>query len=569
MSEHDDPRLESGLAELLGGEQPPDLRAAVRARLRLPDAAEPKTGDTPMARSDAWATAWATAALILVAAAVVFALAWSNRGASPTQATPQADRQPDPPRRYARNIDELRALPDGTLALSVRGIQPGDLAELARFRELRDIDLTAAIADEDLAALQPLAKLERLSLYQCAHIRGVGLAALEALPNLRTVDLSQTLVDAEGIAALAALPALTELTMVRCERLDDAAMRAVAALSALRTLDLRSNIGISRRGFQALTALRELRVLRVADHAGVNQQGSMPRPGDADGKGVDDEVFAALAALPELRALDVGRCFTLTAAAPPALAAARHLVELDITALSPLLPGLVAHAPRSLRALGLASTSVDAAALTKLADRLPDLERLDLDYAWTRASMPVEDLATGLEMRDGGSGSPAHFMNALGAFRALRELGLQGPESLPGLPAALAALPELEVLDLSQRQGITVEVLDALAALPRLAELRLTAVEDLDDARLARLAAAPALRVLAIGGPNRVTRVGLEALAPLRLRRLDLERTVWTDPRRTGASPDLDIDEVLALAAQLWPGCRVVAGDGRMLDAGH
>jgi internalin A len=86
------------------------------------------------------------------------------------------------------------------------------LAKLAALKKLRRIDLSgSAITAAGLKTLAALPQLERLSLWNVKGIDDAAVAQLAMLPNLATLDLSDTAVTDEALARLAKLPNLRHL----------------------------------------------------------------------------------------------------------------------------------------------------------------------------------------------------------------------------------------------------------------------------------------------------------------------------------------------------------------------
>lgn len=536
-----DPRVDAGLAEIVGGSEPPDLRDAIHARL----ASGAGVGTLPLdaRRPHVRRTRLIAAALLVLGTAVVTALAVLEGEPAEYASTAAV---PDEHRAFASGLAALRALPEDVVALTVTGIEPSQLGELVRFRELQDLDLRVPVDDRDLARLAGLVKLRRLALIGNQAIDGTGFAPLDVLPVLEHLDVSGTTVDAAGLRAIAKLPALTWLNLYLCRKLDDDAMDVLAGMRGLRVLNVSWCHGVSKQGFLQLAALTGLRELYLAHDDSGRRSSTWPLPGDADGIGVDDEVLRALGSLGRLRVLSLGRCFSLTADCVPALERFSELEDLDLTALD-FAVAAIARSPATLQSLVLDFCDVGNADVKRVAERFPLLERLDLSNC----------------QRVGAGG-----LAALVGLRHLRHLALRGHDDAGAFAAAVPLLRGLRVLELQGVRGIDRPVVDAIAALPQLEELHLGGSDEFDAGLLARLAAAPALRRLHLGSHGERTLDGLRALGALRLEVLDL-RPSGNIRLPVPARSTIEPDALLRVVRELWPGCRVVLPDGAVVDVGR
>ena len=90
-----------------------------------------------------------------------------------------------------------------SLSLTEAGMQV--IASLAELRELRLAG--TAVTTRGLAALQPLAKLQRLNLQGCKRLRDDAAAVLAAFRQLRILDVNDSGLSGEAVTRLrAALP---------------------------------------------------------------------------------------------------------------------------------------------------------------------------------------------------------------------------------------------------------------------------------------------------------------------------------------------------------------------------
>jgi hypothetical protein len=544
MNDDHDPRLEAGLREVLGSVTPPDLREQVHARLAL----RPQRSMRSQSR-------WGMAALVLLGLAVV---TWLAIERAPRQVVPLAGTQEPVGMDVAHGREGLLRLDPKARRLRVNQLAGEDLALLARFPELRELELWSVIPADgtllregDLSALRALTKLQKLTL--AGPWTGVGLVAVESLPMLEEITLLNSHVGKEGVQAIAKLPNLRGLHLRHAQSMDLDALQVLAAMTQLRALTLEHAWKVPKAGFLQLAKMTALEELDVGDNDGGARSSRFGEAGD--GIGVDDEVLAALATLPNLRSLSVNRCFHVTPLGMAALAKCKDLRTLDLTALSACAPAALDALPPTLRELRLVLCEVDESVLELLVARQPQLEALDLSRSVAGAHLNLHKLGElpnlqRLAVRDTGK--------TLSFDHGLRE-------HLEPVPV----LRTLRVLDLDGWSAITVRTCESIAAMPALEELRLANIDALDDAMLEALGRSRSLRRLAIGGPHdALTLAGLRRLANLKLAVLDL-----ADPgfrTRSTFSPSrvyLEGNALRTLVGELWPSALVVLPDGSTFRA--
>ncbi len=474
MDEHDERLLDWGLEDRLGGEAPPDLLAAVRARLAVGEVAPARLGGS-----------WPLAALLLLGIAAVVAVAWWGRPTAPAPAQ-------EPPPVPVSTLAEIQALPGSTRAVELTNVDDEAFAALARLREL-----------ELLIVREPLHENYGLGLKVTMppgqrHLTAACWRTIPGFTKLRRLELSGVLrigrLDAAGIdpqqlgSRLAALPLLESLTL-RFLDLDDAALAMLQQLTSLRRLDLSFNHGFDDAGLDHVLRCRSLRVLSLR---GCQQ--------------LSGEALARLVALPELEELDLSlidginwrnhggwlddteREVVLRAqqaarvrgrgvrdATLVALAGSRTLRKLDITGAD------------QVSAAGLAGLG-DCASLRELgAFGVPAV-----DPSWVAALPQLERLEVCGDFTDA-------FCDAVrGHLLHLRRLSVAACYQITdrGL-ATLLAMPSLRALDMGQMYGLTVACLDAVATATQLEELDLRNNDFVTAREVVRLRRAlPNLRVL-------------------------------------------------------------------------
>ena len=194
----------------------------------------------------------------------------------------------DPSLEHLERLEKLEELSIGGDRISEAG-----LAYLQSLPNLRRLDLSGsqvtdsgiwgvALTDINIGLIASLSGLEHLNLAAAdqqyvanigdgvprirnrIHITDLGLAKLQALTELRFLNLTRSDVSAAGLREIASLPALEELILSHSKRVDDEAASVFAEMESLTALDL-SGTGITDDGLQELSQSRTLRRLVVTD----------------------------------------------------------------------------------------------------------------------------------------------------------------------------------------------------------------------------------------------------------------------------------------------------------------
>mgnify|MGYP000496988477 CR=1 FL=1 len=228
---------------------------------------------------------------------------------------------------------------------------------------VRDLPLRAftcacpGLGDAGLKVLGRQRGLRALALPQ-SKITGAGLATLDKLDRLATVEILKRDIGADGMAALTALPALTELSLSVAGPLADPMLEHLGELAGLRRLAL-DMPALDDRAAPQLAPLRQLERLALG------------------GTKISDTGLKALAGLTELVQLELHHT-RVTNRGLTHLAKLTRLqtLELDHT---DLIDDGVAHLAglTEMRALRLDKTLITDAALPHLL-RMTKLERLNL-----------------------------------------------------------------------------------------------------------------------------------------------------------------------------------------------
>lgn len=523
-------------------------------------------GEPPRAAAtsrNAWsARQWLAAAIAVLALGIAFAVAALRD--PPTDRVAAQD--PDDTMRWQEcdraHVDEL---PADVVNLRAFDFDDDALARLGRLTRLERLDLSCMrpdargvvtavpITDIGVEELAALTTLRWLSLAGCQQVKGNTLAALRAIPRLEHLDLTYTGVTSAGIAALPQLPSLRELSLSGCLDFHGRSLADVARIPGLRRLELHGCATVAAADVKQLARLHELRWLDLRDCMGAFRgqtevgfdditNGEPPDTPKQDGVGVTDDAVLALAGLP-LETLRLGGCSGLTDAIGPSLAAMQDLRHLDLGDLPKVTAKLVAGLSPALRSLALdGNRRLDAAAFAALA-HLRALEELGMNGVETLTDDVLRAVVADKPLKELRIGGTPRMGDALGPAAGVR------PALTPAVAATLAAMPTLERLDASYAGWFDAKVAAAVAALPRLAALDLKSAAG-SPAALRALGASRSLRVLGLIWAQGVTADGLRALADVPLRELDLYGV-----------RDLGADDVRALAT--WPGCDVRLPDGR------
>jgi len=311
-----DRRTELDLLEVVGREAPPDLGAAILERLA--------TADTqPGAATERrWVPQWLAAAVLmgLGLAAVGAAAVWGlGEGRATTAAPPTSPPAPqDPEVVRVDDPEALANLPISTRRIAVHWISDAEMPLLARFAELRALDIGSGrppsgnprespvtLTDEGLARLAESTKLERLRVAN-AEIDGTGLAPLVRLPALRQLELWRVEPSADGLRAIGELPNLRDLSLTLCG-LDAADLDVLADARHLRLTSLCLEVGPRHR---AQAGAGVIRLMARPESAGLTHlELDAGTPTEALFATLDDLPLTSLEIIGPSSAMDAARRF--------------------------------------------------------------------------------------------------------------------------------------------------------------------------------------------------------------------------------------------------------------------
>lgn len=125
---------------------------------------------------------------------------------------------------------------------------------------LRTVEVSdASIDDRTVASLSNLSKLRKLSLSGCERVRSIDLSRLT---ELETLDLAGIDLTGRALRSLAFASKLRRLDLARCGELSDDLVKAIATLPNVKTIDV-SNSNFSDDGYRRLEGLRDRPGTRV------------------------------------------------------------------------------------------------------------------------------------------------------------------------------------------------------------------------------------------------------------------------------------------------------------------
>jgi len=298
--------LDTGLQERFADRRAPDVREAVAARLAVP---------AEVNRPADHRHRLATAALVLLGVFVAGGVAWLRNDEDAAQVQePERLIPPDlPPSLIAQSAAALaRIAADVTSLHCMYEVPASDYQLLERFVALRRLAITGpavtspwpadvfapftampaltvlelplqpAMTPEHLRSLAKVPQLQFLTLHLNRPLLAKDVAALQALPNVRSLSLMGGSLDAHAVRAMSLLPALESLTLARIGGCTEPVLRE------LRTVH----------------RLRRMRLYGIGETSRASRLGS---PGVA-GAGLSVAVAKALGELPLLDEVSIEQC---------------------------------------------------------------------------------------------------------------------------------------------------------------------------------------------------------------------------------------------------------------------
>jgi hypothetical protein len=273
---------------------------------------------------------------------------------------------------------------------NIPAITDEGIARIDSLGDLATLDLSGTSVQFKNIPLEQWAKLRRLDLSH-TPIGDDGVKALAALKSLEELDLRATAVTGTGLAELAKLPNLKIVRLSDAAITDDGA-KGIGALAQIRVLHVHNSmppeskkpvkVALTDEGLTALggcKSLRELNLARTKIHGngfkGFAGHATL-RDLDLEGSAVSALAFTELRAVPNLRSLNLART-AITGDGLQLLAEQKYLSRINLEESKANDPGMNLLARvRSLRDLNLAGTNVGAAGLKELENNT--ITRLDL-----------------------------------------------------------------------------------------------------------------------------------------------------------------------------------------------
>jgi hypothetical protein len=257
--------------------------------------------------------------------------------------------------------------PDGQVTsvyLRASWVTDGDLLQLAALPQLQSLDLSQTrISDQGLAYLKTAANLRDVNLAYAERIGDPAHAVVKTWKKLHRLNLRGTVIADETAASAASLPEL-EVLDIADTLVGDVGMEALAVAPKLRELSI-GNIRMSEAGFQSL---RQFTTLSTLDVSGKRHGGA---------SNITPNAIEAIASLKQLKVLKLGhtsfplKSFAVLARMP---AIERLGLEFCPEINDESIPYFVGW--KSLRWVDLHGTKITGEGLASLRKQRPDLQVL-------------------------------------------------------------------------------------------------------------------------------------------------------------------------------------------------
>lgn len=271
---------------------------------------------------------------------------------------------------FVRLVPELPKLEeldlDGLDGARMDALNAQVLRKVGTFVSLRILDLPGRPELRD-AWLQPLTGLPRLERINLSHAQlgEVGVAHLASLPSLRWLDVSmnQVLTDAALARLIAGAPGLQRLSLAGCGLLTSVGVQKLQALRQLKHLDVSWVRGADMLEVMGAPTLPPLL-------AGWRQWAEKwTKDAARPAVGVDDAAIAALAKIASLRYLNVAGCRAIRRNGFELLGGTQ-IRDLRFDDLPELPANLAKVLPKTLTNISLSRTPIGDAALQQLAQTM-------------------------------------------------------------------------------------------------------------------------------------------------------------------------------------------------------
>jgi internalin A len=237
------------------------------------------------------------------------------------------------------DLRKLLQLPNlSYLDLSLTRITDQGMQEIKGLTGIVDLNLNFAeyVTDEGLAAIKDWKKLKRLNV-QGAKISDTTLDHISGITTLESLNAGSAMVTDVGLERLTTLPNLKELS-IGGNKLSDNGLQALRQMPGITYLNLNGRqgtdaniwaISMSQVGLEAILSLKELRELHFGcTSLGVGIEGT--RFATVSNMEVGIRWLEKLKSLPKLETLMLQSCTRVDDEAVKALAALPNLREVDL-----------------------------------------------------------------------------------------------------------------------------------------------------------------------------------------------------------------------------------------------
>ena len=398
-----------------------------------------------------------------------------------------------------------------------------DLRLLCSFPKIREIDISeTSITDNRLESLKFCAELGRVDLSSCDQLIDVSLRQLEFCKSLTSIRIYGVPVALSSAAEFqAARPA------VRLAYDQALARDFVRLMQELSTAKVTTGVSIESPPSPAATGLiQTLKIeLQSARDISVLKYLSQLKALQLTGPGVEDSVVPTIAAMRNLRSLDLSQS-RISESAFSEMPVFQHMAAVSLvdTQVSEATLRWLAALPK-LGSLDLSGATIAGSAIDAPLT-FSNLKYLDLSGAHGATNILAQlDKPVLVELRLGSCNLNDEDLKSLAAYSSLQRLDLSGNRLQGHGLNSLAAFSRLHTLDLSGNP-LEGHGLAALREVP-LNFLRLESC-GLNDSSLSSLVANPKLQALDLSG-NPLEGHGLESMRDVPLTHLRLHRSGLTD----------------------------------------
>lgn len=170
------------------------------------------------------------------------------------------------------------------------GITADGLAKLQDLPGLRSLELVVLnVPEGGLEAVSRIKSVEAISLYNARNITAEGVESLRDLPNFSFLDLSRTRLSKEVVPAVAKIKTLTELRLNAAD-ITDEDLEAISHMSELEQIRVSVNPRITEEGLFKLGKCKKLELLtadrcpNISNAARLKFKNKYPRVSMAEGR---------------------------------------------------------------------------------------------------------------------------------------------------------------------------------------------------------------------------------------------------------------------------------------------